>query len=172
MTGKTVVANRLVELLKGRLGASASVEYKHLDRPKATFKVLPGLVGMVERLPTVWDRFHLSTVAYGVALGAYDPRVRHDEILALQRYMRWMGCVTLLLYYSDGDLLATRLAENDRPEMYSNGEILIVNGVYHGMIYAANRTEPWADFTFDVSSKWPDDSVLAPVIDAWIGRQS
>jgi hypothetical protein len=169
--GKTTAAKRLAEMIHEQWGGdrgNADVYYRHKTKPEPDENTLSWF--MRNTGFRIQDRYHLSSIAYGVALGAYEHNPSWAEFRALQRWLRWMGCVTVVFYASDSQKWYKTL-EWDATQMYRRDQAELVNEAFKGLAGGYNHGERWCDYAVDVSNGWPDPEQLAEWFDEWRERQ-
>lgn len=163
-TGKTTFAQKICEILATRLGGSPSSYYGHMTRPSDDFDHVVGYMSQVTS--RCQDRFHLGSIVYGYILcgGSFTtPR----KMRVVQQYLRWRGCITVIMS-CERDKLRKRLASAvDRKEMYSNDKILDANEAFRGLAFSTNSGVMYADHHIDVTDKWPDEDKATEIIDDW-----
>ncbi len=168
-TGKTTAAQSLCEMMSKELGDGAPGKfYSHMSRPPANFDHVVGYMDPVRAC--VQDRFHLGAIAYGRILGCGGcPTPR--EMLTVQRYLRWQGCVVVVFHAQRNWLSHQLLSQVDiDEEMYKFDQILDVNDVFTALARTHNRGEAYADYSFDVTDGWPGEEVLGGWFSDWKGR--
>lgn len=166
--GKTTAAQTLCKLIQARFRTDATVRelYRHMSKPSDDFDHFSDYVTLIHE--GVQDRFHLGAMVYGKMLGCGRyPTSR--KMRCLQRYLRWTGCVTVILT-GERKWLSDQLEKSPKTEMYAKEQILDANECYKALATSHNRGENWADIWLDVTTEWPSEKVLSGVIETWRTR--
>lgn len=167
--GKTTAANALCGTFSEHFGGEPREYYAHMTRPEPSFDHVQGYMDMVRC--GVQDRFHLGCITYGKILGS-GGHATAREMLVVQRYLEWQGCLTVILYSSSRDWLRKHLVKMaSRKEMYALDQILDVNTVYDALSSSSNRGEPYASYSWDVSVRgFPAEKNLNFWFQRWLER--
>lgn len=151
--GKSTAARRLAEM--------AECPIRHMSRPDPDFDHL--YVDRMDRV--IQDRFHLGEIVYGRVLNSGGPYTSAENMRIIQAMLRWSGCLVVILY-AEADFLREQIAKNNREEMYSLDQILMVNEAYRRLALSTNHGEPFCDVSFDVTDGWPTDKMLQTWLDS------
>lgn len=163
--GKTVAAHKLSALIADHLKLKPDACYRHMTKPPDDFDHVREYMEMLKAVAQ--DRFHLGAITYGRLTGNGNCPTSRDMRM-VQRYLRWQGCITVVLH-SERDWL--RKQRTSKEEMYGLETILDVNEAYRALIRTTNRGEPYHDFEHDVSKHgYPDEKKLAEWFSAWRDR--
>lgn len=165
--GKTHLAKRMCHVIAERTGKSPVELYGHMSRPPADFDHVASYMAGVR--VGVQDRYHLGSIVYGKILGGGSfPTARRMRVV--QEYLRWAGCLVVIVTSSRESLRRRMALEINRDEMYSQDRILDAGDAYRGLSTATNMGTPYCDLVLDVSDHWPDDKEMLKIVDAWWQR--
>lgn len=127
MVGKTRVCEEL-----GRQHELSSYWYRHQTKPPPGTDFFGCYVDMAMRCG-IFDRFHMSEVAYATIRGE-DPGVTPFKYWLVDGHLRSLGAFTVVLV-SDDELMRQRLQQlQDREEMYDEQQIMDVNRAFRRMV--------------------------------------
>jgi hypothetical protein len=148
-----------------KLEVMGAIPYRHLSKPPDDFDHVREYMERVG--PHVQDRFHLGAITYGrLTKNGNCPAVR--DMLMVQRYLRWQGCITVIMYAERDWLRKSRFMKE---EMYPLDTILDVNAAFIALTKTTNRGEPYHDIAYDVSKRgYPTDETLKEWLDLWRSR--
>lgn len=130
LVGKSTLQRRCIQLLNATTDIGAGHMPMHLTRPPPGFNYYQSYLDLIAR-DTVWDRFHLSVLAYR----------QHDDLpcsMTPLKYslvdaaIRQVGGFIVLVVESD-DVIRRRFVERGDP-MYSLEHILKVNRSFKEML--------------------------------------
>lgn len=154
--GKTTTAKRICKIF--------DLQMRHMSRPDSNFN--HAYEGMLGR--HVQDRFHLGEVVYGRMLMGGGPYTSFDKMKLIQSYLRWQGCLTVIMY-AEEEWLRNQLKKQyeGREEMYSVPQILAANEAYRRLATADNHGEPYCDVSFNVTDGWPCDGEITTWFMSW-----
>jgi hypothetical protein len=153
--GKTVAANRLIELIGSKVSPG------HLTRKDVT-NITQDFFPLVLPLAPVWDRFHLGSLIYGNRLRLHPTCCpsRQDE-LRLCRTISSLA-VVVVMFSSDTDSYrasAIRLGE-ERNELDSVGLRVAANGEYWKLMSDPELSN-YIHVFYDVARQgYPNDDTL------------
>lgn len=128
LVGKSTLASRAVNELND-FGLSHML--MHLSRPPASFDCLSGYVEKMSTM-TVWDRFHLSNIAYR-AHDEHPTMMKPWKLDMVEAHMRLVGGFSIIVTAND-ELLRSRYAERG-DALYSLDHILRVNDTFAKMAH-------------------------------------
>lgn len=162
LVGKTTLAKKLE--------AKTGLVYQHLSRLPDAFDRYWGYLDRMGDGRVVYDRFHMSEVAYA--------RMRGDETpLTPERYrlvdaqLRLRGCVTVVVT-AEESLIRARWG---RDEMYDLEQVVAVNRIFCDLLstnkhgYGVVDCDTW--LVCNDQHPYPDDRDVAYIVAKWQERQ-
>lgn len=170
-TGKTTMVLYATRYLQEQHGAAHMP--MHLTRPPETFDYYRGYLDKIS-VETVWDRFHLSNLAYR----SHDDHVSSMTPLKYELVdaaLRQAGGFVVAVW-AERDVIRERCAARGNDTMYDLEHILRVNSTFHDI--AENRRvtmrgahyRPIIDADIHVDRNEFDLTELNPLLDAYYDR--
>lgn len=142
--------------------------YKHMSKPGPDFDHFLDYMCLAGE-NAVWDRFHLGSLAYGIAITNEGQDQEFERLRAVTRLLDFFGVTTVIMYSSDRDWMLSTAEHDERDQMYDTGKIVAVNDVYRWMardqyIKDGFRGMKFCHISHDVMDNYPTELQL----DYWI----
>lgn len=159
--GKTTAARTLAHMMAEHMGSQDAMRfYRHMGKPAPTFD---HTLGYMNPQAVVQDRFHLGSLVYGLMLGRGEYPT-HQQMLKVQRWLRWTGCLTVIMY-GEAEWFREKLTARD--ELYSREQIIQSNQCFSLLSEIRNHGEPFADVTLNVTR---DGYPTGDMLNAWFAQ--
>ncbi len=171
--GKTTAAKRMVELAAKRAKNIVAlnnalrnypIRYNHMSRPNAAFNFFTDYKDMICRY-AIQDRFHLGALVY------HENVMSEEQLRIIEGWLYSEGSVIVILYHSDAGKYKEKIEADTRGNLFDISFLCKTNDTWKKMAYGSIESyAPLFDFSWDINSGYPTDSVLEKWLAAWYRR--